>query len=363
MEISKYISELLFDHECVIIPGFGGFVANYQAATIHPVQHRFDPPSKSILFNTQLKHNDGLLASYVATAHTISYSQAMERVGEFAFATLHAIDNGQKVLFENLGVLYADASGHITFEQDKKVNYLHDVYGMESFISPAISRQIQRPKPIAPKPQSVVITNNKNQITPVLLRLVAGVSIVFILSFLGYSLLSDNHSFVNLSGFLPFGNRLDNPQHQLVNGSLNDPREIFEETPDSFVELTPENAHQSDATDADFSFNDELSEKIIESSEPIATGNDQVEIVQMAVVQSPSPKMYHLIAGSFLENENAGNLIEFYQNNGYMPIILGPADNGYFRVSIAAYLRKDEALEELNLVRSQFNPNVWLLRQ
>ena len=46
LEITKYIQELLFVHDCVILPGFGGFVANYRPAKIDENQQIVHPPSK-----------------------------------------------------------------------------------------------------------------------------------------------------------------------------------------------------------------------------------------------------------------------------------------------------------------------------
>lgn len=53
--IEKYISELLYQYDCVIIPGFGGFIGNYSPALIDPIYHTFHPPYKSLLFNINLK--------------------------------------------------------------------------------------------------------------------------------------------------------------------------------------------------------------------------------------------------------------------------------------------------------------------
>ena len=49
--ISKYISELLFLHDCVIIPEFGGFVGNNKSAVLNEITRTISPPSKEILFN------------------------------------------------------------------------------------------------------------------------------------------------------------------------------------------------------------------------------------------------------------------------------------------------------------------------
>ena len=54
MNIETYISDLLYRHDCVIIPGLGGIITNYRSAQIHPVSHKLQPPSKSIRFNLPL---------------------------------------------------------------------------------------------------------------------------------------------------------------------------------------------------------------------------------------------------------------------------------------------------------------------
>ena len=68
MQLSPYIKDLLYRYECVIIPGFGAFLANYTSATIDADSSTFYPPGKTISFNIQLQTNDGLLANYVASS-------------------------------------------------------------------------------------------------------------------------------------------------------------------------------------------------------------------------------------------------------------------------------------------------------
>ena len=59
--VVHYISELLFLHDCVIVPEFGGFIGNRKSAQLNKTTNSLTPPSKQILFNTNLKTNDGLL--------------------------------------------------------------------------------------------------------------------------------------------------------------------------------------------------------------------------------------------------------------------------------------------------------------
>ena len=49
--VAHYISELLFLHDCVIVPEFGGFVGNKKSAQLNKTTGTLTPPSKQILFN------------------------------------------------------------------------------------------------------------------------------------------------------------------------------------------------------------------------------------------------------------------------------------------------------------------------
>ena len=58
MQLSTYISDLLYRYECVIIPGFGAFLTRNQSAWIDEASNTFYPPSKVISFNRQLQANE-----------------------------------------------------------------------------------------------------------------------------------------------------------------------------------------------------------------------------------------------------------------------------------------------------------------
>ena len=76
LEVSKYIKDLLFIHDCVILPGFGGFVANYKPANIDDNLNIVSPPSKAVGFNRNLSKNDGLLINRLAESENLSYLEA-----------------------------------------------------------------------------------------------------------------------------------------------------------------------------------------------------------------------------------------------------------------------------------------------
>ena len=122
MKISKYISDLLFQYECVVIPDFGGFITKEIPAEINPVQHNFSPPSKEIVFNIHLKTNDGLLVNHIAHSENISYNESKSRIENFARKCRVELINGKRINFQNVGFLFLNDNDEIVFRQDVKNN-------------------------------------------------------------------------------------------------------------------------------------------------------------------------------------------------------------------------------------------------
>ena len=54
MNLDKYIEDLLYRNECVVIPNFGAFITSTNSTNINS-EGVFTPPSKSISFNKKLR--------------------------------------------------------------------------------------------------------------------------------------------------------------------------------------------------------------------------------------------------------------------------------------------------------------------
>ena len=127
----EYISDLLFLHDCVIIPDFGGFICNYKSAYIDDESGLICPPSKDILFNRNLTHNDGLLVSWIAGKENISYEKATSQL----MRDLGSIQAPQNAFILNLGLesLHVRMPRHVEngqavaefLEQHPKVAYVN----------------------------------------------------------------------------------------------------------------------------------------------------------------------------------------------------------------------------------------------
>ena len=140
MLIAKYIGDLLFDYECVVIPGLGGFIINDKPALINYNTNYFSPPFPEIMFNPYLITNDGLLLNYIAKDENITYKEAKHKIDSFAIACHKALNSGKQVNFAKIGSIYKDKNDKIIFDQDTSVNYNPESFGLTSFISPPVRR-------------------------------------------------------------------------------------------------------------------------------------------------------------------------------------------------------------------------------
>ena len=133
LDVTAFIRELLFGHDCVIVPGFGGFIGNYTPARIDKNSATFFPPVKQISFNRNLNHNDGLLVGRISGTKGINYGDARNIVEEFVLEIRKKLARGEKVVFDNIGTFQNNQEGNVQFEPDRSANYHLDSYGLESF--------------------------------------------------------------------------------------------------------------------------------------------------------------------------------------------------------------------------------------
>lgn len=146
MEISQYIREILLLNDCVIIPEFGGFVANYKPAKVE--NNQFFPPTKEVAFNNKLVSNDGLLINFISEAEGIDYFSAKQKLESFVDETLLNLEKKRNVYFEGIGYLHYDSRENLQFEPQLKENLLVESYGLQSFTYEKIYQR-QMPKPAA----------------------------------------------------------------------------------------------------------------------------------------------------------------------------------------------------------------------
>ena len=130
VSIEQLIGDLLIQHNCVIVPNFGGFVAQKISAKVDFRTGRMLPPSKSLLFNKQLINNDGLLANELAKSNGLAFNSATLDLSNKVSSWNTTLNNGGRIELDRIGILYRDAEQNLCFEQDRFFNLLLESFGL-----------------------------------------------------------------------------------------------------------------------------------------------------------------------------------------------------------------------------------------
>lgn len=131
-QLEKLIGDLLLQHNCVVIPSFGGFVAQRVSAKIDAEKGTITPPRKSVLFNKQLINNDGLLVSAFAAVASISFDNAQAEIQQQIRQWNATLSMGGRITIDRVGNLFFDQEQNLCFEQDRFFNLLMESYGLSA---------------------------------------------------------------------------------------------------------------------------------------------------------------------------------------------------------------------------------------
>ncbi len=124
------VIQLLLRHNCVVVPGFGGFVAKQVSAELDLQKGILSPPKKALLFNRFLLTDDGLLLAEYARQYGLYYEDAKGQLQAFTDAMQRQLLNGETIKLAKLGTFTRQSDGQISFEQDRFFNLLLSSYGL-----------------------------------------------------------------------------------------------------------------------------------------------------------------------------------------------------------------------------------------
>ncbi|WP_299434006.1 SPOR domain-containing protein [uncultured Aquimarina sp.] len=335
---AKYISELLYRYECVILPGFGAFLTKRQPAVIQESTHAFFPPQKLISFNSQLQNNDGLVANYMATAENISYTDAVAKIQRYVLSLNNKMSLGKRVELDGIGSFYTSVEDTLQFEPSQDTNYLTEAFGLNSFISPSIIRE----EKVVPKLVTTQVTREvyKEQVeaieetTPITftperrrerpyVRYAAAAVILLGIGSLGL------HEFNKRIGLHNDGL------------SIKADKEIENRIQEATFEITsPLPA---------------INLNIIKAEE-----DNSEKAKTDAVVTSGK---YHVVAGAYRIKANANKKVQKLKTKGFDARLIGVNKYGLHQVVYTSYENRLEALKALQNIKRQQDSRAWLLVQ
>jgi nucleoid DNA-binding protein len=319
LDITAFIRELLFGHDCVIVPGFGGFIGNYTPARIDRTTSTFYPPVKQISFNRNLNHNDGLLVGRISESRGINYGDARALVEQFVEETRKRLSRGERVKFEHIGSFMNNHEGNVQFEPDRESNYHLNSYGLLPFQFHPLEEYDVRKR--------VTRHSGRQPVTSSVIRKYLWRAAIII-------------PIAGALATIPFTTGIFKGKTQQT--ALNPLSGIEFESSGVVTDKKP----------------------VYVSPEIILPVKDSVSDENKSAVEQLNPVavavQYHVITGSFKSESNASALIGKLSAEGYTPELLnGP--NGFYRVSAIKCTSLSEALRKKESIGSKYSGS-WIAK-
>ena len=312
--IEYYISQLLYKNDCVILMNFGGFVCSSISANLNKKTGILTPPNKSILFNPQLKDNDGLLINHIAQSEGISQEDSKINLLKFVEQSLKNLNKFKSCRFEEIGLFTLNSDKNIIFTQDLKTNYNLNSFGFQDIINNKITRDNSEIIE-----ESLKLIKKKNNFTTKRLLKAAAI----IVPLIGISFLSITQE-----------DRINNIYTQIAN-------------------VNPISFKKDNVTVLKDQGNKEI--KIKQEIQPEIINNEVSQVFKEVII--PSQKFY-IIAGAFSIEKNANKLKNRLNSWNYNSSII--KNDKMMRVSYDSFYSKEQALISLSKIRKE-NPQAWIL--
>ena len=316
MAVEQYIKELLFEYECVTVPGFGAFLTRSYNFKVNKTTGEFFPSKKELTFNSLLTSNDGVLANYFSKKQNISYESAIRLVEKEAGVWKKKLIT-QPIFIGSLGKLILNDNKKIEFEPYGKLNFESSVFGLSPFIKKPL-KAIKKSKTV-----SLLVTGED------LVFLPENKKIHISKSFYQYAAIG--LIAIVLSGSsLYFGDQYFSEQ-RLIN------------------QENAQNKIQDNIHSATFNLG-----KLNSVSLSIGV----VKKKNFAGLENP---YYSIIAGTFRNKAYAERKIKSLQKEGYSAALADINPKGMFRVAYGRFKSKKEAIKLLYLLKYTLKKDAWYL--
>jgi hypothetical protein len=326
MKIELYIAQLLYRYQCVTVPGFGAFLTEIQSAQLLENSHSFFPPKKVISFNTHIKNNDGLLANHIAQAEKTSYDYAVSAIEYEVLNWKKMLQENRSFSIKNIGVLSLNSENNIHFTPNEQTNYLAQSFGLTSFVSPAVKREVELIKPEIVFEKSTAVNLVIEEEKP-------------IFNFIPET--RERSPYLKYAAVFVLG--------LAIAGSIGYPmyqNQIASET--VLVETAVQKQVQHKIQEATF---------FIQTPIPAVT----LSLKSEKEVETKMP--YHIMAGAFRSEANAQKRYNQLIAKGFKARVLGINKNGLYPVLYGSYSTFAEAEKEKDSITATDNPEAWILIQ
>lgn len=348
MVLERAIHDLLLAHDCVIVPGYGGFLTHYRSARLDLGQRMLHPPGKDLSFNRNLVRSDGLLTDEVARAQGLGHDQARQRVESVVNSWQSRLEREGRLELAQLGTFFLDVERNLQFEPDRRVNLLKDAYGLRPLPAVPVVRAVVAPQGVV-RPLVPVGSDEPAERRSTFVWAAAAVTAVLFAAS-AYFLVQHGAGNAQWSSIGPFG-----PQMEPRYAPLSD-RPWTEVPPAEDALVLADSAHGVQRIALDDAGSTELVVDLGPAPEPVVIAVPDTTAVAMRKEEF----RYHVIGGCFGVKENADGYMADLAAKGFSPVLVD-VKGGLYRVALGSYPSRSMAEEALAAARGSQAPDAWML--
>ena len=147
MKIGKYISELLYTHNTVVLPGFGSFSTTYVPAKFVAEKNIVEAPARIPDFSPVPREGPTPLTTVIAEREGMTENAVKDFYKNLVREIDQSLQSGKKVELENIGLFQLDEKGEIQFSPDRNMNYLKEDTGVSHVKAPAFTPSPEKDEP------------------------------------------------------------------------------------------------------------------------------------------------------------------------------------------------------------------------
>lgn len=131
--ICNAISQLLYEHDKVIVPGLGAFLRRDEGAQVNIVTNTFVKPSSVLVFDAQQREDNVLIASFLTTNEGMAEEEARQLLAQFVSDCFADLKTGKEVHLTGVGTLTMGNQQQWIFQSDPDIDYNTDAFGLSDF--------------------------------------------------------------------------------------------------------------------------------------------------------------------------------------------------------------------------------------
>ncbi len=329
-ELIGFIENLLNEHDCIIIPNFGGFVMKSTHFTFRKESNKIETQKRSVAFNEKLKNDDGFLTNEIAIEFKISTKKAQVQIVEFVNFLKNEISNQPQFDFGTIGTFALNKEHKLQFNPNDDMNFNLEMFGLEDVntTSNFIPKKPILVSPIEVKEEQEIVSEEfipiseekrekrriKNSIYAAVLFVLAGIS-----------------TFV-----------LTEPKEQVFTSSLNPFSSKTTEQTNKIEQ--PSVPHHAIA--------------VVKPVEKVQVEKEATELKKEIELEDS----IELVAGSFLTEEKAQKGIQELLHKGIDEAYIIPKKDSqkYFRISLGTAENMEIGYKKASEIKKEHKIDIWV---